>query len=85
MISSWTYYADDDMIGHMSNKKTDLAKQLRVAFRRSGLSRFALARRSGVSYSCVHRFIGGDRDVTATTLSKLADVLGLELRAKKAR
>ena len=85
MISCWTYYVDDDIMCHMSKKRTDLAEQLRVEFRRSELSRFALAKRSGVSYSIVHRFIGGDRDITATTLSKLADVLGLELRAKKGR
>lgn len=65
------------------SKKTrqiDLAEQLRAAFAESGLSRFELARRAGLSYAVVHRFIGGDRDITIGTASKLANVLGLELR-----
>ena len=61
-------------------KTTDLAGQLRAAFAESGLSRFELARRAGISYAIVHRFTGGDRGITLDTASKLADVLGLELR-----
>jgi len=67
----------------MSKKKTDLASGLRAAFKASGMNRLALSKRSGVSYSIVHRFIAGERDITITTASKLATVLGLELRAKK--
>lgn len=65
----------------MSKKRrtTDLAGQLRAAFSASGLSRFELARRAGVSYGIVHRFVGGDRNITINTASKLADVLALEL------
>ena len=49
----------------MSKRKrqTDLAEQLRAAFVESGLSRFAWARRAGVSYAIVHRFAAGDRDI----------------------
>ncbi|MGB2987162.1 MAG: helix-turn-helix transcriptional regulator [Phycisphaerae bacterium] len=66
----------------MSKKSdtTDLAGQLRAAFAESGLSRFELARRAGISYAIVHRFIGGDRSITLGTASKLAHVLDLELR-----
>ena len=60
--------------------RTDLAKQLRAAFVKSGLSRFALSKRSGVSYSVVHRFVAGDRDIKMETASRLCDVLGLELQ-----
>lgn len=63
----------------MSKKKTDLAKTIRAAFKASGMSRFELAKRSGVSYSVIHRFIGSERDLTLGTASKLADVLGLRL------
>ena len=66
-------------------KQVDLAEQLRAAFTKSGLSRFELARRAGVSYAIVHRFIGGNRDITISTASKLADALGLELRPAKRR
>ncbi len=71
----------------MSKRKlqVDLGDQLRAAFVESGMSRFELAKRSGVPYSGIHRFIGGDRDLTLATASKLADVLGLELRPVKAK
>lgn len=61
-------------------KKTDLAQQLRAAFEKSGLSRFGLARQSGVPYSVVHRFMEAERDVRLGTASKMADVLGVEIR-----
>ena len=64
-------------------KQQDLGRQLREAFDASGLSRFELARRAGMSYAIVHRFFGGDRDITLKTASKLADVLELELRPKR--
>ena len=67
----------------MSKKKTDLARELRAAFKVSGMSRFALSKRSGVSYSVIHRFIGEERDLTLGTASKLATVLGLELHPKR--
>lgn len=58
----------------------DLAAQLRATFEASGLSRFELARRAGLAYAVVHRFCGGERDVTMGTASKMANVLGVELR-----
>ncbi|MEK6677462.1 MAG: helix-turn-helix transcriptional regulator [Planctomycetota bacterium] len=51
-----------------------------AAFVESGLSRFELSRRAGISYAIVHRFFGGHRTITLDTASKLAGVLGLELR-----
>lgn len=69
----------------MSKKKTDLAREIRRALKASGMSRFELSKRSGVSYSVIHRFIGEERDLTLRTASRLAGVLGLELRARKGR
>lgn len=63
-----------------NSRTTDLAAELRAVFADSGLSRFELARRSDVSYSVVHRFIAGERDITLGTASRLCDVLGVELR-----
>ena len=59
-------------------KRIDLGKQLREAFKASGMTRFALAKQSGVPYSGVHRFIAGKRDISLTTASKLCEVLGVE-------
>ncbi len=68
-----------------AKQQTDLAAQLRAAFEASGLSRFELARRAGMSYAIVHRFFGGDRDIKLETASKLCGVLGLELRPTRRR
>lgn len=75
-----TQYAELDIMESMSAKrnKVDLAEQLRATFEQSGMSKFELARRSGVSYSGVHRFISGERDITLDTASRLAEVLGVE-------
>ena len=61
--------------------KTDLAQQLRKAIRESGLNRHELSQRTGLSYSMVHGFVAGDRDIVLGTASRIAAVLGLELRA----
>jgi ribosome-binding protein aMBF1 (putative translation factor) len=84
-MSHLASYAKKDIMVGMSKKKTDLAKEFRAAFKASGMSRFELSKKSRVSYSAIHRFIGGERDLTLGTASKLANVLGLELRAKKGR
>lgn len=80
-----TQYAQSDIMAGMSKKThtVDLAEQLRTAFEKSGMSMFELGKRSGVAYSGVHRFITGDRDVTLETASKLAEILGVELRPRK--
>lgn len=69
-------------MGDMSKRRqpTDLGNQLRAAFAESGLSRFAWAKRAGVSYAMVFHFVAGDRTVTLDSASKLAEVLKLELR-----
>jgi len=58
----------------------NMASLIRTAFSESGLSRFELSKRTGVAYSVIHRFMAEERDLKLTTASKLADVLGLELR-----
>ena len=54
-------------------------------FKRSGLSIKALSDRSGVRYSACHAVIRGDRDPQLSTVEKLSDVLGLELKPKSRR
>ena len=57
--------------------------ELLKAFEASGLNRFAWSKQADVEYSAVHGFVEGSRDVTLATASKLADVLGLELRPER--
>ena len=73
----------DDM--SKKRKQVDLAKQLKAAYSKSGMTRFMLAKRSGVSYAIVHRFISDDRGITIDTASKLCETLGLELGAVKGK
>lgn len=63
----------------------DLGDQLRVAFVESGMSRFELSKRAVISYAIVHRFAAGDRDIRLETASKIADVLGVELRPRRGK
>ena len=65
-------------------KKAGLAEQLRAAIRESGVSRYGLAKQTGLSYAVVHRFVAGERDITLATATKITDVLGLELKAVRA-
>ena len=67
----------DDM--SKKRKQVDLAKQIKAAYSKSGMTRFMLAKRSGASYAIVHRFISDDRGITIDTASKLCETLGLEL------
>lgn len=63
----------------------DLGKQLRDAIRRSGLTRRQISKRSGVAYSAVHGFVGGKQTLTLESASKIADVVGIEFRPRRAK
>lgn len=58
----------------------DLDRQLRRAIQRSGMTRKRVADRAGVSYAIIHDFVSGKRGMTLRTASRVADLLGLELR-----
>jgi transcriptional regulator with XRE-family HTH domain len=63
----------------------DLGEQLREAIRRSGLNRKQVADRAGVAYCAIHGFMSGERGLTLDSASKVAELLGLELRPTKRR
>lgn len=68
------------MVSMSKNKArpTDLAGDIRKAIEASGLLRSEVARRSGLAYSGIHRFMDGC-DLNLASASKLCDVLGLKL------
>ncbi len=66
-------------------KSDGLADLIRSAFADSGMSRFELGKRSGVSYSVTHRFITGERSVRLETADKILAGLGLEARLAPTR
>lgn len=62
-----------------------ISKPIVAAFRDSGMSIKELSERSGVGYASAHRFVTGDGDVITKTASKIARVLGLEMRPANGR
>lgn len=59
-----------------------MAKLIRAAFRKSGLSMKKLSERSGVPYATVHGVIQGYRDPALSSVERMCDVLRLELVAR---
>ena len=64
---------------------TDLMTAMRRAIADCGLSRFELARRTGVAESQLSRFARGLTELRVSSLQKVADVLGLELTVRPKR
>ena len=61
-------------------RHVDLGAQLRQAIRRSGLTRNQIAKRADLSYAIVHGFVAGTNDLRLATASKIAAIVGVELR-----
>lgn len=66
-------------------RKTDLAKTLRGAIERSGLSMAAVAKLAGLPYAGIYRFVVYEKDLTLDSASRLCEALGLELRPAAAK
>lgn len=66
----------------MSKNKLTMAAQLKKAIQDSGKTVNAVAVESGIPQPVLHRFVSGERDLTLTTVQKLADYFGLELSRK---
>jgi len=61
----------------------NLPDQLRQAIEDSGLTLYRIAKGSGIAYPVLHRFASGERDLTLTTASRLADYFGMRLTRPK--
>ena len=66
-----------------SRNKPTLADQLRKAIKDSGLSTYAVAKGSGLSYPATLRFISGERDLYLSSATKLAHYFGMEFTEPK--
>ena len=60
-----------------------LSEALREAIRRSGTSRYAIARETGLSQALLCRFLQGTRGLSLGSIDKLMGVLGLEIRPRE--
>lgn len=61
----------------------DMVSELRDAIVASGLSHYAIAQQAEIAPDILDRFVRGERDMRLATASKVATVLGLELRSAK--
>ena len=64
----------------MAKRTADIEEQLRQAIINSGMSRYRLARLTGVADAVLCNFVNRKRSITMTTAAKLAAELGVELR-----
>ena len=65
-------------------RRTAPSDLLKAAIELDGRSLNRIAREAGVNVSLLSRFTAGRRGISATTLDRLAAVLDLELRPRKA-
>lgn len=67
----------------MAKKCEDIEQQLKETLINSPLSRYRIAKMTGLSEAQLSYFVNGKRTLTLTTAAKLAKVLGLELKTKQ--
>jgi plasmid maintenance system antidote protein VapI len=60
-----------------------VSDMLRRSIERADVSRYAIAKATGIEQSTLSRFISGERGLDGTSIDKLADYFGLELRPTK--
>ena len=60
-----------------------LAEQLRKTVKGSGLTLYAVAKRSGVPYAVLSRFMTSERDLRLATVEKLCKLFSMRLTAPK--
>lgn len=61
------------------NDREPLTAAVRAAIEQSGLSRYEVAKRSGVNEAALSRFMNGAAGLSLATLDRLAPVLGLRI------
>lgn len=66
----------------MRKRKSDIESQLRRAIIESSMSRYKIAKLSGIGEAQLSLFVNRKRTLTLTSAAKVADVLGLELTPK---
>ena len=63
----------------------DIEKQLKQAVLKSNMSRYRIARESGLTESQLSYFVNDQRTLTLPAAAKLAKTLGLELVQRKSK
>ena len=65
------------------SKKISLTDTVKTAIQQCVLSRYEIARRSGVPNSVLSRFVNGITDLSLANLDRLADTIGLQVSIEK--
>jgi ribosome-binding protein aMBF1 (putative translation factor) len=58
-----------------------LSQGLRAAIQKSGRSVYQISKEANVSQIVISRFLSGERDIRMETADRLADILGLQIKA----
>ena len=60
-----------------------IADAIREAAESSGKSWYEIAKKSGVNYAAIHRFLSGESDIRLSTADKLAEYFGMRMTKPK--
>jgi transcriptional regulator with XRE-family HTH domain len=60
-------------------KKLPLSEQVRKAIDAAGVTRYRIAKETGLSESALSRFMSGERELSLPAVDRLAEYLGLSL------
>jgi transcriptional regulator with XRE-family HTH domain len=58
---------------------TSMSDQVRRAIENCGLTRYAIAKQTGITEGGLSRFMAGERDMTLRTLERIAPYIGVRL------
>lgn len=67
----------------MGKKQTTITEQVIAAIESAEISRYEIAKQTGVSQAALSRFVNGTRSLTIESLDKLAECLGIRLVVEK--
>ena len=68
----------------MAKKRPKLSDQIRRAIMEAPLTRYRIAKVTGIDQAVLSRFVAGKVGLSMATLDALADALGLDIVARKA-
>jgi len=60
-------------------KRRKVSEQIREIIQNCGISRYEIAKRTGIDQSALARFMNGERGVSSKALDTLGDLLDLEI------
>jgi len=62
-----------------------LSEQLRIVIKNSGISRYEISKRTGVSQAALSKFILGHRGMSMKAMDAVGLLLGLSISTKKGK